>query len=416
MKTGISIYLSSPLQDIERTIERGAAAGARYAFTSLHIPEDGGAAYADKVRHVLSLLSARGIALIADVGPRTCDLLGLERIEDLRDLGLEYLRLDYGFSAQRVAELSGVFRIVVNASTVSSDEIASWREAGADVTRFAACHNFYPKPYTGLALEDIARTNLRLAALGFEIMAFVPGDANVRGPVFEGLPTVEAQRGRASKVALNMLELAHGADCDIVLVGDPDLSDAGWAQFAQVSAGYVDLQCELEPGYAYVRGQIHHDRPDSSVLIFRSQESRTKLKPDSVPTDAGAGLPRKAGSIAVSNSGYGRYEGELESGYAYVRGQIHHDRPDSSALVFRSQESRTTLKPDSVPTDTGAGLPRKAGSIAVSNSGYGRYEGELEIARVDLPGDERMNVAGHITPEAMELLPFIKRGFGVRFV
>lgn len=75
-----------------------------------------------------------------------------------------------------------------------------------------------------------------------------------------------------------------------------------------------------------------------------------------------------------------------------------------------------TLKPDSVPTDAGAGLPRKAGSIAVSNSGYGRYEGELEIARVDLPGDERMNVAGHITPEAMELLPFIKRGFGVRFV
>lgn len=350
MKTGISIYLSSPVQDIERTIERGAEAGARYAFTSLHIPEDGGAAYADKVRQVLSLLSARGIALIADIGPRTCDLLGLERIEDLRDLGLEYLRLDYGFSAQRVAELSRVFRIVVNASTVSSDEIASWREAGADVTRFAACHNFYPKPYTGLSLEDVARTNLRLAALGFEIMAFVPGDANVRGPVFEGLPTVEAQRGRASKVALNMLKLAHGADCDIVLVGDPDLSDAGWAQFAQVSAGYVDVRCELEPGYSYLRGQIHHDRPDSS------------------------------------------------------------------AHIFRSQESRTTLKPDAVPSDSGAGLPRGMGSIAVSNSGYGRYEGELEIARVDLPGDERMNVAGHITPEAMELLPFIKRGFGVRFV
>lgn len=350
MRTGISVYLSSPLQDIERTIEHGAAAGVRYAFTSLHIPEDGGAAYADKVRQVLSLLSARGIALIADVGPRTCDLLGLERMEDLRDLGLEYLRLDYGFSAQRVAELSGVFRIVVNASTVSPDEIASWREAGADVTRFAACHNFYPKPYTGLALEDVARTNLRLAALGFEIMAFVPGDANVRGPVFEGLPTVEAQRGRASKVALNMLELAHGADCDIVLVGDPDLSEAGWAQFAQISAGYVDMPCQLDPGYSYLLGQVHHDRPDSSALIFRSQESRTSLKPDSVPTDAGAGLPRKTGSIAVSNSG------------------------------------------------------------------YGRYEGELEIARVDLPGDERMNVVGHIAPEAMELLPFVKRGFGVRFV
>lgn len=155
------------------------------------------------------------------------------------------------------------------------------REAGADVTRFAACHNFYPKPYTGLALEDIARVNLRLAALGFEIMAFVPGDANVRGPVFEGLPTVEAQRGRASKVALNMLELAHGADCDIVLVGDPDLSDAGWAQFAQVSAGYVDLQCELELSYAYVRGRFITTDPTraSSSLGLRSHVRRLSRIP-----------------------------------------------------------------------------------------------------------------------------------------
>ena len=79
MKTGISIYLSSPLQDIERTIEHGAAAGARYAFTSLHIPEDGGAAYADKVRHVLSLLSARGIARAICSGlsaSRTCAIWG----------------------------------------------------------------------------------------------------------------------------------------------------------------------------------------------------------------------------------------------------------------------------------------------------------------------------------------------------
>ena len=201
MRTGISVYLSSPLQDIERTIEHGAAAGARYAFTSLHIPEDRGAAYADKVRQVLSLLSARGIALIADVGPRTCDLLGLERMEDLRDLGLEYLRLDYGFSAQRVAELSGVFRIVVNASTVSPDEIASWREAGADVTRFAACHEiFSPKPYTGLALEDVARTNLRLAALGFEIMALCRAM-----PTFVGRYSRDCRRLRRNAVARQRL-------------------------------------------------------------------------------------------------------------------------------------------------------------------------------------------------------------------
>lgn len=350
MKTGISIYLSSPIEDIERTIERGASAGARYAFTSMQLPDDKVADYADKVKHVLSLLSQHGISLIADVGPATCDLLGLSRIEDLRDLGLEYLRLDYGFDAPRVAELSKTFRIVVNASTVSRDEIAAWREAGADFSRFAACHNFYPKPHTGLTLESVARTNQRLAAIGFEIMAFIPGDYNVRGPIFKGLPTVEAQRSRADHVALNMLELFNGAGCDIVLAGDPELSESGWAQFEQVSAGYVEIPCELDAHYEYLRGQIHHDRPDSSCEIFRSQESRT------------------------------------------------------------------TLKPSIVEPDAYAGKPRPAGSIAVSNSRYGRYEGELEIARVDLPGDERMNVAGHIAAEAMDLLPLITQGFGIRLV
>ena len=226
---------------------------------------------------MLSLLSARGIALIADVGPRTCDLLGLERIEDLRDLGLEYLRLDYGFSAQRVAELSGVFRIVVNASTVSSDEIASWCEAGADVTRFAACHNFYPKPYTGLALEDIARVNLRLAALGFEIMAFVPGDANVRGPVFEGL-----RRSRHSAVARQRLlsiclSLHMAPIATLCWPATPIFPMRAGRSLLMFPPDTWTCNASLS-GYAYVRGQIHHDRPDSSTLIFRSQESRTTLK------------------------------------------------------------------------------------------------------------------------------------------
>lgn len=46
----------------------------------------------------------------------------------------------------------------------------------------------------------------------------------------------------------------------------------------------------------------------------------------------------------------------------------------------------------------------------------GATKASLRLRGSIFPGDERMNVAGHIAPEAMELLPFIKRGFGVRFV
>ena len=136
-----------------------------------------------------------------------------------------------------------------------------------------------------------------------------------------------------------------------MLVGDPDLTDASWERFAQVSAGFVELRCELEEGYGYLCGQVHHDRPDSSAQIIRSQESRTSLKP------------------------------------------------------------ARSIKPDAH-----AGDERAAGSIAVSNSAYLRYEGELEIARVDVPGDARMNVVGAVCAEDKRFLPYVRDGFGFKLV
>ena len=351
MQTGVSVYFSAGMERNEQIIARARQAGATMAFTSMHIPEEEGVDYERDARHLLGLLRDAGISLIVDVGPETYEKLGCSRIEELADLGITHVRLDYGFSPEETVRLSETFHIVCNASTVTKAEIAAWRAAGADFSRFAACHNYYPKQHTGLALEDVRAMNDRLSAYGFETIGFVPGDAELRGPLHEGLPMIEAHRERKDDVALTMLETAFAAGCDAVLVGDPDLSDASWERFAQVSAGYVELGCELGDGYGYLRGQVHHDRPDSSARIIRSQESRTSLKP-AVP-----------------------------------------------------------LAPDA-----GAGAARPAGSIAVSNSDYLRYMGELEIARIDLAGDARMNVAGQVHAEDMRLLPYIRDGFGFKLV
>lgn len=351
MNTGISVYFSAETAYNECVIERARCAGATMAFTSMHIPEEEGVDYRRDARRLLGLLRDAGMALIVDVGPETCGKLGCERIEDLADLGITHVRLDYGFSPEETVRLSQVFHIVCNASTVTKAELTAWRAAGADFSRFAACHNYYPKQFTGLAREDVRAMNERLAAYGFETIGFVPGDGELRGPLCEGLPTVEAHRGRRDDVAFNMLELAFAAGCDTVLVGDPGLSARGWQRFSQVSAGYVELACSLEEDYGYLRGQVHHDRPDSSAQIIRSQESRTSSKP--------------AAAIAA---------------------------------------------------DAHAGRARPMGSIAVSNDGYLRYEGELEIARVDLPGDARMNVVGQVAEPDCRLLPFIRNGFGFKLI
>lgn len=350
MKTGISVYLSSPREAIERVLDRGARSGASYVFTSFLTYDNDHAAFGEKARWLLERAAQADISVIADIWPDSCSILGVDRLEELADKGLSYVRLDYGFSPEDVVRLSKTFHIVFNASTVSREEVVAWRHAGADFSRFAACHNFFPKPLTGLSAEEVARANTRLAGFGFETMGFIPGDGELRGPIFDGLPTLESQRARRSDVALNMLELAQGCGCDVVMVGDPDLTDAGWENFAEISAGYVSVGCSVAPAYSYLLGQVHHDRFDPS------------------------------------------------------------------ALVLRSMDSRMALRPESVEADGGAGKPRPAGSIAVTNAGYGRYEGELEIARVDLAGDARMNVVGQVNDADLRLLPYITHGFGLKLV
>lgn len=347
MQTGISLYMGDDAAYNDEQIERARRAGVRYAFTSLQIPEEQGTAYRTEAQHLLAHCHDAGIELMVDVSPATLDNLGCSRLEDLRELGVTMVRLDFGFDAAQTVELSRTFRIVFNASTVSTDDIRAWRAAGADFSRFAACHNFYPKRFTGLSLEAVRRINARLSVLGFTTMAFIPGDERQRGPLFEGLPTVEEHRREPDRIAEHALEL-RAASTDIVLVGDPGLSQEGWTTWAGLSHDAVPLHVTLDEPFAELYGQTHHDRPDSSAWVFRSVESRGACKMDRVP------MPR-----------------------------------------------------DAEPAQ------RAAGCIAVANERYGRYAGELEIARVDLPADDRQTVAGAVCAEDLPLLPHLTCGMGV---
>lgn len=357
MKTGISIYFSSGMEKNESLIKKAVKNGVTYAFTSLHIPEETGVDYSKSIRQLLNCCREENLNLIADVGPETYEKLGVASMEELKSLGITHVRLDYGFSSREVVEISKSFYVVFNASTIMEEELLEWKRYGADFTRFAACHNFYPKQFTALSINQVKEINNRLKYLGFTTMAFVPGSLVLRGPLFEGLPTVEAHRNRRDEVAYNMMELSMQGGCDVVLVGDVDISNKDWDQVKCISQGYMELGADLFPGYEFVRDQIHHDRPDSSEYLFRSQESRLykqNINPEEVP--------------------FHTYTGEN-------------------------------------------GTPmRKSGSICISNKKYLRYMGELEISRVDLPIDERLNVIGQIRETDLKYLPFIQKGFGLKLI
>lgn len=306
---GISLYLGTGRERNEEIVEKARCANIKYAFTSLHIPEESVGDYAAEVKNLLDLCKSSNISLIVDIGPRTLQKLGYEKVSDLKQTSITHLRVDYGFTYQQMIDLSEDFNIVFNASTLLEHDIRELKRLNADFTRFSACHNFYPKPLTGLSLKKVRSINENLKRLGITTMAFVPGDGVLRGPLCMGLPTVEEHRG--GDVLLNLLQLEKECLTDICMVGDIDLSSHAWQSISELAQGYVGLKAKLNPDYRYIMDTIHHDRPDSSDYVIRSQESRTYASQGRLfPVEALQ--PRKKGSISVGNESYLRYSGELE--------------------------------------------------------------------------------------------------------
>lgn len=77
--------------------------------------------------------------------------------------------------------------------------------------------------------------------------------------------------------------------------------------------------------------------------------------------------------------------------------------------MVRSQESRRKLRSNDLIKVVNTGT-RQFGAITVDNEGYGRYQGEVQICKVDLPQDEKVNVIGQVVQTDKSLIPYIGPG------
>jgi uncharacterized protein len=306
---GFSMYVSSGKEKNLHIVEKARNAGLKYAFTSLHIPEESDIDLKSEMNEVFEACKAAGISIIADIGPRTVEKLGLKTIDELQDSALTHLRIDYGFDNREIVRLSDMFNVVFNSSTLLPEQLNELKSLDADFTRMKACHNFYPKPKTGLSLEKVRKINERLSFLGITNMAFVAGDKDRRAPLKQGLATVEEHRDE--DVLLSVLQLLTLTSTDIVLIGDVDVTDQTWAKLKDLSEGFIRLKCTIEKDYQHLNQSHHHDRPDSSDYVIRSVESRMYATPGINIEPKKSQLIQK-GDILIGNSGYLRYSGELE--------------------------------------------------------------------------------------------------------
>ncbi|MED2184960.1 DUF871 domain-containing protein [Bacillus wiedmannii] len=310
---GVSIYLSKErVKKQEEWLKVAKENGFSSIFTSLHIPEDDPGTYKELIQILGKQALENDMELMVDVSPKSLHHLGMtyENVEELLDWGITGLRMDYGITPKEIVRVSHKMKVALNASTITD---SFWKELiieNIKVENVEAWHNFYPRPETGLAKSFLQKQNEYLHECGIKTMAFIPGDGEKRGPLCEGLPTLEKHRNMRPLEAY--LELVQDCGVDKVLIGDISGSIESVQEIASASRGIIPLRyksfiCDKEA--LKVVERVHTNRLDPARDVIRSVESREGNKVILQPMHT---IARKKGSITIDNELYGRYAGEMQ--------------------------------------------------------------------------------------------------------
>ncbi|RCX18989.1 hypothetical protein DFP94_1055 [Fontibacillus phaseoli] len=272
-------------------------------FTSLQIPEEDPDNLLEPLKEIGGFAAEHHMMLMVDVSPRTFENFSLVQ---LKQCGVTGLRIDNGMENAEVAELTRDWQVSLNASTIDQFFLDDLKRLGADFSALEAWHNYYPRPETGLEWNTFKAQNEWLRSQGLKVGAFIPGDGSLRGPLYEGLPTLEQHRHQSPFA--NYLELQYQGDVDLVVIGDLSVSDWTMQQFISWNEGVVLLGVR-DQRPSHVWDEIHHNRPDIARDVIRSEDARRHFKGEIEPAHC---VERPLGALTLDNDKYKRYKGEFQ--------------------------------------------------------------------------------------------------------
>lgn len=319
---GISTYF----QDLNfEYLERASDIGAKYLFTSLHIPEEDLSDLDEKLPLFLEKVKEYNLSLVPDISPKTFEKLGVAEgdYQALKEMEFKTLRLDYGFEDyELVKELQKDFELILNASVVTKDDLLEAEKAGVDLANISVLHNFYPKSGTGLPVKNFEKLNKVFEEMNIKTMAFVTGDKLKRFPLYEGLPTLEKHRRIHPYVAA--VELIEDFGIQDILIGD---SEAEYKTLEWIEAyrenKVMHIPAYFEKEYEAMYEETYNVRRDPSEAMVRLLVERKANIPVS------RNNTQHYGSITMENKLANRYSGEL-----YINKVEEQFSPRSNVLGF----------------------------------------------------------------------------------
>lgn len=313
---GISIYLTEKEEENYRRIEEASKYGFDKIFTSLHIPEDDNKdKQAELFKKICDKAKSCSMEVYGDFGPDSFKRLNLSlnEIDKIHNFGLSGVRVDYGYSDNKIADLSHKIKIFLNASTVSEEQVKSLKSLGANFQNIEAWHNFYPRPETGLSKEYLIEKNQLFKNYGMKVSAYVEGDKVKRGPLHLGLPTLEEHRDGSTYH--NAVELLYDCNVDNVYVGDIEAERSTLERMSYLKANTIILYYDKENtirSYDDLLNKIYTNRPDEARDVIRAMESRGYASINDINVERDNIKERVRGSITIDNNGYKRYMGEIQ--------------------------------------------------------------------------------------------------------
>lgn len=301
---GVTLSLTEKTpQQIIAYLEKMQQLQVSSVFSSLQIPGDDPGTLQDTLAQVGPLFRRQGLEFVVDVSPRTFRNFTLEQ---LRSWGVTSLRIDNGMEPQEIAEISHDFRIVLNASTLNDPFLDALQQHGFH-GELEAWHNYYPRRNTGLDVRFFEARNNWLKAHGMRSAAFFAGNSELRGTVFEGLPTLERHRTMPPFQAY--LELQDRYGLDNILLGDFDLAEPDFTQLKALrgrSTLLLHVQDLHEPAILH---RPLRNRIDIARDVIRADAFRRQNKTSYPPRN---NVARSVGTVTIDNVDYGRYMGELQ--------------------------------------------------------------------------------------------------------
>lgn len=320
MKKAISIYPNDEenyLTKCEEYIKLANKYNFTSVFTSLHLPEIDISSQVLFLYDLSKLVKKYDMELIADIGGKSIKeiIKKDDLLNKLKDV--DVFRLDYGYDHEDIKYLHDTLNnhgFMINASIYNFEESKREVEFLRSLnTEVIACHNFYPRVESGIDEDFALKQKLIFDSLNVPIYYWIPSHINPRGPIYDGLPTLEIHRYLSIKPITQ--DLVNRFNADGVMTSDNFYSEE---ELKTISDNCSPLENPIEikvntinDKYDDIIFKTHEFRYDSSSSFLRSKSSRTMAEFASIIEPENC-IERKAGVITIDNKKNERYSGELQ--------------------------------------------------------------------------------------------------------